>query len=81
MSEKCCQINQIASNLIEELSKNLYDLQVLDWKQLNGYDDKNFWLKKVVSINGNKVHWPHGYVLKITNEADSKVDGLLGTIN
>lgn len=76
--ENSVQTPQISSSLIQELAKNLYEFQVIDSKQLNGYDDKNYWLKKVVGLGDKRTIWPHGYVLKITNERDSKLEKWLG---
>jgi len=64
---KLCE--QTAISLIE----SLFGLQVRTIKELNSYDDRNYFI--TVDSNYDNPHipelWPHGYVFKVLNSLDS----------
>ncbi|TRY69968.1 hypothetical protein TCAL_02332 [Tigriopus californicus] len=63
---------------VVNLIQTLYGLQTQKVKELNGFDDQNFWFKPV-SVEGNPYLaslWEHGYVLKIANSKDSQDSAL-----
>lgn len=64
----------VDDGIIVELVKKLYGLNVKSIRELNGYDDKNYWIN-CDNINDNvyidKIS-ADGYVFKIMNSLDSK---------
>ena len=60
---------QTAIGLIE----SLFGLHVKTIKELNSYDDRNYFIS--VDSNYDNPHiadlWPHGYVFKVMNSMDS----------
>ena len=58
---------EYAKNLVQYL----YNLEVIKVKELNGADDRNFY----ISSSDSKE-----FILKITNNEDTKETGLLGKI-
>lgn len=65
----------ISCKVAVELVERLYGLQVLNVRELNSYDDRNFLVKiDPQSIRNSFVEdiWPHGYVLKVLNSMDSR---------
>lgn len=65
----------IPEDFIKDIVLRLYGINVIGWKELNAYDDKNYHIQIDPSINNNKyidrLHQP-GYVLKVLNSNDSK---------
>ncbi|KAK3095776.1 hypothetical protein FSP39_018921 [Pinctada imbricata] len=60
-------------NKVTELARELYGLDVAEVKELNSYDDKNFWIRVVHSNTSNLEEVSSdGYVLKVLNSLDSK---------
>lgn len=57
-----------------QLVETLYSLKVLEVRQLDSYDDRNFHVQVSPERHSNP-HvdqiWPHGYVLKVMNSIDS----------
>ena len=55
------------------LIESLFGLQVKTIKELNSYDDRNYFI--TVDSNYDNPHiaevWPHGYVFKVLNSLDS----------
>lgn len=68
-------LEYISPNLTKEsvsaLVYYLYGIKVVDITKLNGYYDKNYHVQINSNNQGRKL-WPHGYVLKIINSADSQ---------
>lgn len=64
----------------KQIIRELYGLECLKISELNGYDDKNFWvLPKGTTTNNpylEKVS-EHGYVFKILNSLDSRNESLI----
>ncbi|XP_069140871.1 hydroxylysine kinase-like isoform X2 [Argopecten irradians] len=61
-------------DIVKEVSKRLYDLEVLDGKELNSYDDRNYHIHvSTKTTNSHITHVCfHGYVLKVLNSLDSR---------
>ncbi|OWF56601.1 hydroxylysine kinase-like [Mizuhopecten yessoensis] len=64
----------IPEGVVEELVRKIYGLDVVSYKELNSYDDKNYHV--TVTDRSSNPHipevWTHGYILKILNSMDSK---------
>lgn len=66
------------------LATNLFNLRILDdssVKELDGYDDRNFFVRGLLITEGkDKEKLPsHEYVLKVVNHMDSNHEGLMKT--
>ncbi|XP_066253630.1 hydroxylysine kinase [Euwallacea similis] len=60
---------------VKNIVFDVYGLKVLNIRELNGYDDKNFHVVVDEAVNGNayiEKSFNDGYVLKIVNSLDSK---------
>ena len=58
-----------------QLVESLYGFTVLDVRQLDGYDDRNFYVGVSLENHSNphvERICQHGYVLKVTNSIDSQ---------
>ncbi|XP_069139819.1 hydroxylysine kinase-like [Argopecten irradians] len=64
----------IPEGVVEDLVKNIYGLDVIRFKELNSYDDRNYHV--TVHDQSRNPHipkvWEDGYILKILNSMDSK---------
>ena len=64
----------VSATKAEDLLKKLYGMNMISVKELNSYDDRNFFFK--VSTNHENPHiddiCADGYILKVTNSVDSK---------
>jgi len=68
---------------VHRLVQQFYNLEVTSVKELNSYDDRNFFIKvkddSVLPDPNDKC--PHGYLLKILNSLDSKSGALIEAQN
>uniref|UniRef100_A0A915J3Y9 Hydroxylysine kinase n=1 Tax=Romanomermis culicivorax TaxID=13658 RepID=A0A915J3Y9_ROMCU len=70
------QIPELPIKIVENLGEKLYNMKIDDLQILKGYEDKNYWLKPCCTEN--RFRWnKHGYVLKITNERNSQIEGFI----
>ena len=73
----------IPKDFIKDIVLRLYGINVIGWKELNSYDDKNYHIQIDPNINNNKyidrLHQP-GYVLKVLNSNDSKNPVMIGNM-
>ncbi len=65
---------QVTEEQAVSLVECLYGLKVTSIKQMNSYDDRNYYIKVADSVNNPHISqlWPHGYVLKVLNSMDSQ---------
>ncbi|CAC5381444.1 AGPHD1 [Mytilus coruscus] len=64
----------IPQSFIKDIVHRLYGMEVIDFIELNSYDDRNYHIHVDKSINNtyiDDIH-PPGYVLKVLNSGDSK---------
>lgn len=68
---------------VHRLVRTFYNLEVISVKELNSYDDRNFFVKvKDDSVLPNvSDRCPHGYLLKVLNSLDSKASALIDAQN
>lgn len=60
----------------------LFGLEKCTIKELDGYDDKNYFVSPKINKNPNIGSiWPHGYVMKVTNSLDSSLPGMISAQN
>lgn len=59
---------------VKALAERLYGISVLELKELNGYDDKNYKITEDPNVKNPLIttHSEHGYVLKIMNSMDTQ---------
>ncbi|CAH0697273.1 unnamed protein product [Spodoptera exigua] len=59
---------------VKLLAERLYGISVLELKELNGYDDKNYKILEDPNVKNPLIttHCEHGYVLKIMNSMDTQ---------
>ena len=70
---------ELDEQMVRTLVRDLYGLTVSRVKELNSYDDRNFWIHASHSNNPCiKQPSEHGYVLKILNLLDSKFTDAMG---
>ncbi|XP_047501616.1 hydroxylysine kinase-like [Penaeus chinensis] len=68
---------------VPALVAKLYGLTVVSVKELNSYDDKNYFIQVQPKIDNPHMTdlCPHGYVVKVTNSLDSKNTELMAAQN
>ncbi|EDW04088.1 hydroxylysine kinase [Drosophila grimshawi] len=68
---------------VEPLVRRLYGITVSELKELNAYDDRNYWIQADCNVKNPLIvsHCPHGYVLKILNALDSKKEDFVDAQN
>ena len=73
---------KISQTFLKDVVLRLYGMEVVDWKELNSYDDRNYHIKIHPTINNKYIDKcnPLGYVLKVLNSADSKTPIVIGKI-
>ncbi|XP_071167693.1 hydroxylysine kinase-like [Mytilus edulis] len=64
----------IPQSFIKKIVRRLYGMEVLDFTELNSYDDRNYHIHVDTDINNTYIEAinPSGYVLKVLNSGDSK---------
>ncbi|XP_014090489.1 hydroxylysine kinase [Bactrocera oleae] len=65
---------KVTAENVESLVRRLYGITINEIKELISYDDRNYLIQPDWNIKNPIIAtpWPHGYVLKILNELDSK---------
>lgn len=70
----------IPQSFIKKIVRRLYGMEVLDFTELNSYDDRNYHIHVDTDINNTYIEAinPSGYVLKVLNSGDSKDPAIIG---
>ncbi|XP_023296880.2 hydroxylysine kinase [Lucilia cuprina] len=65
---------KVNNEIVESLLRRLYGITIGEMKEMISYDDRNYLIKEDPNMKNPIIvtHWPHGYVLKISNSFDSK---------
>ncbi|XP_059352974.1 hydroxylysine kinase-like [Daphnia carinata] len=73
----------VPNEVVHQLARNLYNLEVVSIKELNSYDDKNFHItvKDNSHLPDVKDACPLGYIMKVLNSLDSKASNLIDAQN
>jgi len=74
---------KVTNEDVHRLVRKFYNLEVTSIKELNSYDDKNFFIKVKDDscLPDASDRCPHGYLLKILNSLDSKAETLIDAQN
>lgn len=72
----------IPQSFIKKFVRRLYGMEVIDFTELNSYDDRNYHIHVDTDINNTYIETinPSGYVLKVLNSGDSKDPAIIGKV-
>ncbi|XP_060063917.1 hydroxylysine kinase-like [Ylistrum balloti] len=74
---------KIPTGFVEDIVRNKYGLDVVDYQELNSYEDRNYHVTVHDSSNNpyEPEVWKHGYILKILNAVDSQYPAIIEAQN